>query len=325
MHRVLVTGGTGFIGHHLVRKLIAQKYQVIILDNLSNSNKHFMQELETSQFIDQSVFLHKRDIRNKRAVSDTFRLESVDTCIHLAAKVSVQDSLEKPHETIDVNVNGTLNILQACCENGVKNLVFASSAAVYGHPTALPIPECHTTQPLSPYGASKVGAEALVSSFSSMIDNCQILRFFNVYGEGQTPTYAGVIVRFMERLSNCLPPIIYGDGRQTRDFIHVNDVVRAIVMASKIRQNVRTKCCGLNTLNIGTGRPTSVLELARTMIDIFSPGKEIEPTYSKPLKGDILHSYADIRKTKELLGFLPEEELRSGLKKTSDSITTTLK
>ena len=126
----------------------------------------------------------------------------------LRAKISVHDSIMQPDETLDVNVRGTLNILQACCDNSIDNFIFASSVAVYGHPNGLPLSEDHMTQPISPYGASKVAGEALVSSFSSKLGSSIILRFFNVHGEGQTQTYAGVITRFRERLSSRLPPII---------------------------------------------------------------------------------------------------------------------
>jgi UDP-glucose 4-epimerase len=310
---VLVTGGCGFIGHHLVKELIAGKYKVIILDNLSNSNDRFMNDLQSYKCNNGNVFLHKKDILNKEAVSEIFKLEDIDLCIHLAGKTSVQESIRQPHETINVNVGGTLNILQACSENSIDNFVFASSAAVYGHPRGLPVSEDHITQPLSTYGASKVAGEALVSSFSSRLKNCQILRFFNVYGEGQTSTYAGVITRFIERLSTRLPPMINGKGDQTRDFIHVSDIVRAIILASKIKQNASGWVDKPNVLNIGTGKPTSILDLARIMIGIFGLEREIEPTYLPSVPGDIEHSYADIKKSKELLRFSAKEDLRSGL------------
>jgi UDP-glucose 4-epimerase len=310
---VLVTGGCGFIGHHLVKELIAGKYKVIILDNLSTSNDRFMNDLQSYKCSNGNVFLHKQDIRNKEAVSEIFRLEGIDVCIHLAGKTSVQESIRQPHETINVNVSGTLNILQACSENNIDNFVFASSAAVYGHPRGLPVSEDHIVQPLSTYGASKVAGEALISSFSSRLKNCQILRFFNVYGEGQTSTYAGVITKFIERLSTRSPPIINGKGHQTRDFIHVSDIVRAIILASEIKQNARKRVHSPNILNIGTGSPTSILDLARTLISIFDLERAIEPIFSPPVTGDIIHSYANIKKAKQLLGFSAKKDLRSGL------------
>jgi UDP-glucose 4-epimerase len=310
---VLVTGGAGFIGHHLVRELIAGKNKVIILDNFSNNNEHFTNELEGRGYIKKKVFLYKQDIRVKQAVLDIFRLETIDACIHLAAKISVQDSISQPLGTINVNIIGTLNVLQACCDAGIENFVLASSAAVYGHPKELPILEDHVTNPLSPYGASKVAGEALVSAYSSKIPNCQILRFFNVYGEGQTSTYAGVITRFAERLSKGLRPVIYGKGNQSRDFIHVNDVVRGIISSLETTGDANDGIGNPRIINIGTGKWTSILDLAHIMIGIFGLQGEIEPKHADVRTGDIIHSYPNIERARKLLGFSAKEELRSGL------------
>lgn len=313
MLKVLVTGGSGFIGHHLTKELISEKYKIVIVDNLANSNECFMNELKKNKNIHENMVLYKQDIRNKQALFDIFKHENIDTCIHLAAQSSVQDSITKPLETIHVNVIGTLNLLEACCDNNVDNFVFASSAAVYGHPKTLPVSEDHRTQPISPYGASKVAGEALVSSFRSSLKNCQILRFFNVYGKGQTSHYAGVITKFMERLSNRLPPIIYGKGDQTRDFVHVSDIVQAIILVAEGMPNPSDSTDNVTTFNIGTGKPTSVLELANMLIDIFGLMGKLQPIFSDPIAGDIIHSYADLRKSKDLLKFSAKEDLRSGL------------
>jgi UDP-glucose 4-epimerase len=313
--KVLVTGGSGFIGHHLTKELISEKYKIVIVDSLANSNECFMNELKKNKNIHENMVLYKQDIRNKQALFDIFKHENIDTCIHLAALSSVQDSITKPLETIQVNVIGTLNLLEACCDNNVDNFVFASSAAVYGHPKTLPISEDHRTQPISPYGASKVAGEALVSSFRSSLKNCQILRFFNVYGKGQTSHYAGVITKFMERLSNRLPPIIYGKGNQTRDFVHVSDIVQAIILVAEGMPNLSDSTDNVTTFNIGTGKPTSVLELANMLIDIYGLGGKLQPIFSDPIAGDIIHSYADLRKSKDLLKFSAKEDLRSGLTK----------
>jgi UDP-glucose 4-epimerase len=313
--KVLVTGGSGFIGHHLTKELISEKYKIVIVDSLANSNECFMNELKKNKNIHENMVLYKQDIRNKQALFDIFKDEKIDTCIHLAAQSSVQDSITKPLETIHVNVIGTLNLLEACCDNNVDNFVFASSAAVYGHPKTLPVSEDHRTQPISPYGASKVAGEALVSSFRSSLKNCQILRFFNVYGKGQTSHYAGVITKFMERLSNRLPPIIYGKGNQTRDFVHVSDIVQAIILVAEGMPNLSDSTDNVTTFNIGTGKPTSVLELANMLIDIYGLGGKLQPIFSDPIAGDIIHSYADLRKSKDLLKFSAKEDLRSGLTK----------
>ena len=159
-------------------------------------------------------------------------MKEPDTCIHLAAKISVPDSIKNPDETMEINVNGTLNVLEACHTNQVNNFIFASSAAVYGDVTELPISEDHTLHPLSPYGTSKMLAEKHVSTYGRLkkIQNTISLRIFNAYGPGQT-SESDVITKFAKRLSNGLPPIIYGDGNFTRDFISVDDITEAILLS----------------------------------------------------------------------------------------------
>lgn len=268
---------------------------MVVIDNLSN-------EKANALFASGSVKFYQEDIRNANTVSDIIRKENIDTCIHLAAKISVQRSITNSTETIDNNILGTANLLDACSQNNVKNFVFASSAAVYGEPITLPVSEGHPLKPLSPYGASKIAAEVLVSTFrnSNRIENAVSLRFFNVYGEGQNPEYAGVISAFSERLARGLPPIIYGNGKQTRDFISVKDVAQAIVKAMSANTS--------GVFNIATGNPITIDTLARKMMQLF--GKEdLVPIYSEPREGDIVESYADIRKAAEILGFSAAEKL----------------
>jgi UDP-glucose 4-epimerase len=312
MRKVLVTGGAGFIGHHLVKVLIEANTNVTIIDNLSNSNKQFLEELENKRHC-ENVMFHNEDIRNIEAISNIFKEENFDACIHLAAKVSVQDSIIRPFDTIDVNVRGTLNLLEACSNNNVNNFFFASSAAVYGNPRTLPLSEDMAPEPISPYGASKVAGEALVSSYKSKIKNCVNLRFFNVYGEGQNPEYAGVIIKFIDRLSKRLPPLIFGDGQQSRDFISVNDLVDAVILALEKTEDSENYFANISTLNIGTGIRTSVLDLAILMIKIFKLEQSITPSYLDPVRGDIMHSFADITRTRKMLEFTPKEDLKSGI------------
>jgi UDP-glucose 4-epimerase len=182
----------------------------------------------------------------------------------------------------------------------VKTFLFASSAAVYGHAKVLlPIPEDHVLEPLSPYGATKVAGESLVNSYKNCgkIKNAIILRFFNVYGEGQNKEYAGVITNFADRLSTGLPPVIYGDGRQTRDFVSVDDVTNILIAAT-----VQAEQTGLSsTLNVGTGSPVTINELAKKMIRVFGLDNIVEPIYREANKGDILFSLADTRRLKDIL------------------------
>jgi UDP-glucose 4-epimerase len=222
---------------------------------------------------------------------------------------------------MDINVIGTLKLLESCSSNGVKNFVFASSAAVYGKVTRLPIRENFPLQPMSPYGASKVAGEALVASFKNMdqIHNAVSLRFFNVYGYNQNPNYAGVITIFARRLYRGLPPIINGDGKQTRDFISVNDVSNCIVMAVKAFEQPKGQSPHSSSyfpnhvLNVGTGIPTSINELAKKMIEIS--GLNLKPVYSNEIgQGEIRDSYADTTLAESYLHFKAEHKLESGLK-----------
>lgn len=292
LQNVLVTGGAGFIGYHVVKRLLRLGCRVTIVDNLSNQNENYLHNP-----FGKDVKLYQTDIRDTEGLVDIVRQEKIDSCVHLAAKISVAESMKNPFETLDVNVRGTLSVLTACAESNVEDFAFASSAAVYGEPQRIPIPENHILSPSSPYGASKGAGEALVTSFknSGRISNAAILRFFNVFGPGQSPEYAGVITRFSDRLSKGLPPVIFGDGRQTRDFVHVDDVARAIVLSVEARVS--------GTFNVGTGMPVSLNDLAQFLARMHNCS--IEPVYSDPRSGDIRHSCADITAIKGAIPFSP--------------------
>lgn len=325
MQRVLVTGGGGFIGHRCVEKLSERGITVAVVDNLSNANTSFLGRVKKgvndsstrrsgSVILKEhrSVSLYIQDIRNKEALDEIVKKEEIDTCIHLAAKVNVPDSIRNPDETIDVNIKGTFNILEACAKADVKKFVFASSSAVYGESRTLPIHEEQQLDPLSPYGASKIAGEALVSSFvnSGKIQNGASLRLFNVYGKGQSTQYAGVITKFAERLSSRLSPIIYGDGSQVRDFIFLEDVVNAILLAAaseKIGQSSHNRA-----INLGTGRATRIKDLAQNMTNIFS--LDIEPVFADYRKGDIIKSVADISRLITIIGYVPCYDMETTLK-----------
>lgn len=309
---ILITGGAGFVGHHLVRRLSEDdNCKISIIDNLSNSTKNF-----DVKHLSSKINFYKEDLRNRDAMFDIIKRESIDVCVHLAAKISVKDSIVNPFETVDVNVNGTISLLEACARNDVKSFIFASSAAVYGNANILPIPESHVLEPLSPYGASKVSGEALVSSYkgSGKIKNGISLRFFNIYGEGQSPQYAGVITKFVERLSKGLPPVIFGTGEQTRDFISVNDVVKAVMKAAQADDIS-------GSFNIGTGRRITVNELARKMIETFKLD-HLTPIHEDVRIGDLLHGYADVAKATETLGFSATESIDTGLEQMRGWIST---
>lgn len=300
--KVLVTGGAGFIGSHLVDRLIKEGFEVTVLDNLStgridNIRRHFGKACFS--FI-------KGDVREKRVISKAFK--DFDVVFHLAAITSVPFSVKFPKVTCEVNADGTRNILEACLENNVDKFVFASSCAVYGEPKYLPIDESHPTKPLSPYAESKFEAENICRVFHKKYGlKTVILRLFNVYGPRMSGgQYGGVIKRFIGRLRVGKPPVIYGDGEQTRDFVHVEDVVEAIMSAFK-----NSDASG-KVFNIGSGTAVTINQLANMLMDVISVNG-IKPIYRKSRPNDIRHSCADIRLAKVTLGFGPKTSLKEGL------------
>jgi UDP-glucose 4-epimerase len=335
MYNVLVTGGAGFIGHHLVKRLSAMDCKITIIDNLSNANRIFLHVIKSaiqassvsmSRFVSlndngiNDVSFYAEDIRNKDALINIFESEEIDTCVHLASKISVPESITNPGDTIDVNIKGTFNVLEAYSKTDTKNLLFASSSAVYGESKILPISEKEQLDPLSPYGASKIAGEALVSSFrnTGKIQNAVSIRIFDVFGEGPSFGYPGVITKFGERLSASLPPVIYGNGNQTRDFIFVDDVVRAILLsAADVDKKQEKKSSSYpstyaNILNVGTGKALKIKDLAQMMIKIFD--LDWEPIFTEARRGDIINSLADKSRLETVLGFVPSREIVPSLK-----------
>jgi UDP-glucose 4-epimerase len=297
-----------------VKKLASRKpISLLLISNTSNINDKFF---ANKKFLKERVSFYAADIRDRDAILKIFRDEEADACIHLAAKISVADSIKKPEETMDINVKGTLNVLEACHNSGVNNFVFASSAAVYGDVKELPISENQTLRPLSPYGSSKMLAEQFVSSYQKQnkIKNAISLRIFNVYGEGQA-SEADVITKFAKKLTSGQRPVIHGNGMQTRDFISVDDVVDAILLSMRSMNNVENKVLTSSPVfNVGTGIPTSISQLAQKMIALF--GHDLQPIYEDGEEGDsgILHSYADMTKANDTLHFAPKKTIDAGLK-----------
>jgi UDP-glucose 4-epimerase len=259
---------------------------------------------------ENNISFFEEDIMNKEKITEIFRNYRPESCVHLAAKISVPESIFDPYTTMSVNVTGTLNVLEACMRNSVKRFVYASSAAVYGHANTLPIPENIELKPISPYGASKVAAEEIVSAYAKLdlFDSIISLRFFSVFGAGQSDEYAGVISKFKERIQGDSPPVIFGDGSQQRDFVSVKDVVNSITIALNPPKGITR-----GTFNIATGVPTTISDLAKIMTMIM--GKPtLDPIYEKEAEGDIKQSYADITKTSDVLNFIAKRDLENGLK-----------
>ena len=288
--KVLVTGGAGFIGKHLVRYLLKKGNVVAIFDNFSNSEKSSI-----SSLVDNDA----------KIIGDITKLEDIteamkdyDIVIHLAAKISVEESIKNPSETFRINVDGIKNILLACKKNQVKKLIVASSAAVYGEGSLdIKWTEDSKINPTSPYGESKVIMEQEIKEFISRHNiNCIILRFFNVYGVGQSPEYAGVITKFIKKIADNKPLEIFGDGMQTRDFVAIQDVVDSIYDAISNGKN--------GIYNIASGKAVTIKELAELMISMS--GKDLDIQYVSPKKGDIKYSQADISLAKKELHYSPK-------------------
>lgn len=295
--RILITGGAGFIGRHLANFLLTRDYEVTVFDNFSNSKI-------ISPLIVNGARIVKGDITKFQDVSEAIKTHGV--VVHLAAKISVEESIKNPSETFHVNVDGTKNVLAACERHQVRKLIVASSAAVYGE--SLPgvkLSENSKINPISPYGKSKAAMEQAVKEFSSEHNiNCIILRFFNVYGEGQSTEYAGVITKFIKRIAEGKPLQIYGDGMQTRDFVAIQDVVDSIHNAILYGKN--------GTYNIASGKAITIKELAEFMISLS--GKNLEIQHVAPKKGDIRHSQADVSLATKELHYLPKvglEEIKN--------------
>ncbi len=300
--KILVTGGAGFIGSHIVDRLLSEHFEVTLIDNLTSGS---LENVEHHRNRENFHFI-RGDILNLDLVRSA--LKCVDAVFHEAALVSVTRSVEDPVLANKVNVKGTLTLLKACLESDVRRFIYASSSSVYGESEALPKRESLLPQPISPYGVSKLAAESYVKVFHKVYGlETVCLRYFNVYGSRQKfGPYSGVITIFINRLLRGQTPIIYGDGEQTRDFTNVMDVVDANMLALMKQSAVG------EIFNVASGVATSVNQLA-SMLQEITGKKNLTPTHTDPRLGDIRHSYADINKAKKILGHHPKVQLREGL------------
>lgn len=300
--KVIVTGGVGFIGSHLAEELVNRGYHVVILDDLSTGKRENIEALlkgEDVEFIQGSI----TDLRLLQGL-----FQNVDYVFHQAAIPSVPRSIEAPIASHEANVTGTLNVLLAARDNGVGKVIYASSCAIYGNTQTLPIREDAPTHPLSPYAVTKLAGEYYCQVFHQVYGLPTVcLRYFNVYGPRQDPDsqYAAVIPRFISRALKGEPPIIYGDGEQTRDFTFVKDVVEANILMAV------SEATGI--FNFASGGSVSINRLAEAIIE-FS-GNALGPTHEAPRPGDIRHSLADISRAKSF-GYGLKWSLEEGLKET---------
>ncbi|HWP84438.1 MAG TPA: NAD-dependent epimerase/dehydratase family protein [Terriglobia bacterium] len=289
VRQVCVTGGAGFIGSHLSRRLLQEGLRVRILDNLATGTAANLPP--EAEFL-RGDALNPDDCR--RAVS------GCDVVVHLAARVAIRSSFDFVVEDAMTNVCGTASVLRAAAQSGsVRKVLFASSMAVYADaPSPRPIPETHPTVPLSPYGISKLAGEQLTHTLAAKSGmKSVVLRLFNTYGTGQQfSPYVGVVTIFAKQLSRGEQPVIYGDGEQARDFVHVSDVVEGFVCA------LRAELSG-ETFNIGSGRPTTVNEVYATVARVA--GAATPPVHADAVAGELRYSVADISKARAMLGYEP--------------------
>ena len=293
--KILVTGGAGFIGSHIAEYLVQRGDNVTVLDNLSNG------KIQNISKVSDDINFVNGDVRDYNLVEQL--VKDVDSVFHEAALVSVPESFKMQNEYFDVNVNGTENILKLAKEYGFK-IVYASSSSVYGNPKSVPIKEDDDRNPLNPYAKTKLEDELLAEKYSEMGVHVIGLRYFNIFGRRQSKEYAGVIKLFLKKIQQNKAPIINGDGSQTRDFVYVEDVVKANILA--MDSNIKYKF-----LNVGTGFSISILDLANVCIE--ASGLSLKPVHGPQLPGDILDSKADLELIKKSLEWKPITKLEDWL------------
>ena len=301
--KTLVTGGAGFIGSHLVDALLSAGCDVVVIDNLSTGRLHNLKHIK------ERITFHKADIRDQELLIKVSN--GCDVIFHLAAMVSVPQTVENPVDSAMVNEMGTVYVLEAARKNNIKRVVLSSSCAIYGDDPEIPKHEMMMPKPQSPYAVQKLAGEYYARLYHDLYGiETVCLRYFNVYGPRQDPSspYSGVISIFMTKAVEKTIPVIYGDGNQYRDFIFVNDVVKANLSAAQ-----NSDAFG-KIINIGTSRFIRIYQLWKMISHLA--GIDLEPHYETPRPGDILESFANIDQAIEILGFEPAYSFEAGLEKT---------
>ncbi|WP_440990296.1 GDP-mannose 4,6-dehydratase [Haloarchaeobius baliensis] len=302
--KILVTGGAGFIGGHLSEGFAADGHDVVALDSLFDNYPQAIKRhnIEAAREAGDGYEFVEGDIRDEETVAE--HVEWADVVYHHAARVGVRDSVDRPQTYNEVNVSGTLNLLEAARETELERFVFASSSSVYGKPEYLPYDEDHQTTPVSPYGVSKLASEQYVRMYAEVYDLPTVaLRYFTVYGPRMRPNMA--ISNFVSRCYNGEAPVIYGDGSQTRDFTFVEDIVAAN------RVLLDTDAADGEVMNIGSTDNISIKELAETVRDQLAPDTELE--YDERFAADAEHTHANIEKATEHIGYEATTTIRDGV------------
>ena len=299
-YKILVTGGAGFIGSNLVDKLLEEGHSVVVVDNLSTGNINLLSPL---------ALFYQQDIRDYKVMDIIFETHHFDYVFHLAAQISVPESVENPKKDAEINILGTLNILSLSVKYGIKKIIFSSSGgAIYGENAPIPTTEDYCPNPISPYAISKLACEHYIKFFSKEFSlDYTILRYSNVYGPKQTPKgEAGVVAIFTENMLNNQEVTIYGTGEQIRDFVHVYDVIQANILSLDRAKN--------EIINISTNEATSINELFKIMKEEINYKKT--PIYQQKRPGDLEVSVLSNEKAKEILNWQPSFNLKEGVKNT---------
>jgi UDP-glucose 4-epimerase len=307
-YKILVTGGAGFIGSNLVDKLLEEGHSVVVVDNLSTGNINLLSPL---------ALFYQQDIRDYKVMDIIFETHHFDYVFHLAAQISVPESVENPKKDAEINILGTLNILSLSVKYGIKKIIFSSSGgAIYGENAPIPTTEDYCPNPISPYAISKLACEHYIKFFSKEFSlDYTILRYSNVYGPKQTPKgEAGVVAIFTENMLNNQDVFIYGNGEQIRDFVHVYDVIQANILSLNKAKN--------EIINISSGEATSINELFKIMKEEINYKKT--PIYQQKRPGDLEVSVLSNEKAKEILNWQPSFNLKKGVKNTIEWYRTSV-
>lgn len=303
MEKVVVTGGAGFIGSHLVHALLKRGDVVTVIDDLSTGRAENLADVA------HDIEFHQVSICDAEVLAPLFK--GVDVCYHQAALASVQRSIADPVTTNQVNVGGTLNVFVACRDAGVKRIVYASSSSVYGDAQDIPLHESMPIQPISPYATSKAVNELYAKNFCDLYGaECVGLRYFNIFGPQQDPNspYSAAIPSFITKILSGKPPVVYGTGRQSRDFTYVDNVVDANIKAAHHEDALS------GVFNIACGRSVSLITIIDHLNRIM--GTELEPEFEPPRLGDVQKSLADISKARSAFGYEPWINIKDGLERT---------